>query len=81
MNCKDIQARLIDYLDKKLDGVSTEEMQQHLASCAACSREAEELGELLTAMDSGAANGGSEAPAGNPFELVWVSLFRELSVM
>src|ERR1700761_422699 len=54
MNCKDIQARLIDYLDKKLDGVSTEEMQQHLASCAACSREAEELGELLTAMDSGA---------------------------
>jgi hypothetical protein len=50
MNCKDIQAKLIDHLDHKLDGATAEEMRQHLASCASCSREAEELRELLTAM-------------------------------
>lgn len=50
MNCKDIQAKMIDYLDHKLDAASAGDMRQHLASCASCSREAEELRELLTAM-------------------------------
>ena len=53
MNCKDIEAKLIDYLDQRLDAASTEEMQQHLATCAACSREAEELRELFGTMSSG----------------------------
>src|ERR1700761_1197773 len=53
MNCKDIQAKLIDYLDQRLDAASAGEMQQHLATCAACSREAEELRELLATMSSG----------------------------
>jgi len=52
MNCKDIQAKLIDYLDQKLDGASAEPIRQHLATCASCSREAEELRELLTTMSS-----------------------------
>ena len=50
MNCKDIQVKLIDYLDQKLNPASSAEIGQHLESCAACSREAEEMQELLTAM-------------------------------
>ena len=57
MNCKDIQAKLIDYLDAKVDAATAEEMRQHLASCASCTREAEELRELLTAMSVGVAAG------------------------
>lgn len=53
MNCKDIQAKLIDYLDQRLDAASAEELRQHLTTCAACSREAEELQELLSAMSNG----------------------------
>jgi hypothetical protein len=52
MNCKDIQTKLIDYLDHKLDAPSSEELRQHLTTCASCSREAEELRELLTTMSS-----------------------------
>lgn len=54
MNCKDIQAKLIDYLDHKLDAATAGDMRQHLASCTSCSREAEELRELLTAMSGSA---------------------------
>jgi HEAT repeat protein len=50
MKCKDIQAKLIDFLDGKLDAASAAEIQEHLPACAACSREAEELRELLTNM-------------------------------
>ena len=53
MNCKDIQAKLIDYLDQKLDAAAAEEIRQHLANCASCSREAEELRELLSTMSNG----------------------------
>src|SRR6201995_5511628 len=52
MNCKDIQTKLIDYLDHKLDAASAEEVRQHLATCEACTREAEELQELLTTMSN-----------------------------
>jgi hypothetical protein len=53
MNCKDIQTKLIDYLDHKLDAAAAGGMRQHLETCAACSREAEELRELLTTMSNG----------------------------
>ena len=52
MNCKDIQVRLIDYLDGRLDTAATEDIRQHLETCAACSREAEEMQELLTTMQN-----------------------------
>ncbi|HWB94275.1 MAG TPA: zf-HC2 domain-containing protein [Puia sp.] len=54
MNCKDIQVRLIDYLDQKLDAVTAAEIGLHLETCAVCSREAEEMQELLTAMQDSA---------------------------
>lgn len=50
MNCKEIQTKLIDYLDHRLDAATAEAMTQHLATCASCSREAEELQELFTTM-------------------------------
>jgi HEAT repeat protein len=58
MNCKEIEARLIDYLDGKLDPATETEIREHLEACAGCSREATELRELLTTM----ANGAPEMP-------------------
>ena len=52
MNCKEIEVKLIDYLDGKLDEPAAQEVRQHLAGCAACSREAEEMRELMTAMQT-----------------------------
>ena len=43
---------MIDYLDEKLDAAAAEDVRQHLETCAACHREAEELRELLTTMSN-----------------------------
>lgn len=69
MNCKDIQAKLIDYLDHRLDTATEEDIRQHLASCAACSREADELQELLTTM------------SGSPLETPPVALRENFNIM
>jgi len=50
MNCKDIEVKLIDYLDGKLDAAAAEEVRQHLAGCSACNREVEEMQQLMIAM-------------------------------
>ncbi len=50
MNCKEIQAKLIDWLDGSLDAATAAAIGEHLASCAECSREAKELKELLVTM-------------------------------
>jgi hypothetical protein len=50
MNCKEIQAKLIDWLDGSLDAATTAAVGEHVASCAECSREAKELKELLVTM-------------------------------
>jgi len=50
MNCKDIQAVLIDFLDQALPADTAAEVKEHLESCAECSREAEELQVLLTSI-------------------------------
>lgn len=50
MNCKDIQAVMIDFLDQALPADTAAEVKEHLGSCAECSREAEELQVLLTTM-------------------------------
>jgi HEAT repeat protein len=50
MNCKEIQAKLIDWLDGSLDAATAAAIGEHVASCEACSREAKELKELLATM-------------------------------
>jgi anti-sigma factor RsiW len=50
MNCKEIQVKLIDYLDQGLDAASMTAIREHLETCADCRREAEELRELLITM-------------------------------
>ena len=50
MNCKEIQAKLIDWLDGSLDAATAAAIAEHLETCAECSREAKELGELLVTM-------------------------------
>jgi len=50
MNCKDIQVRLIDYLDQGLEADAMEAIREHLDTCAECRRESAELQELLMAM-------------------------------
>ena len=42
--------KLIDYLDQGLDPATAATIRQHLETCAACSREMQELKELLTTM-------------------------------
>jgi hypothetical protein len=50
MNCKEIQAKLIDWLDGSLDAATAAAVGEHVVSCAECSREAKELKELLVTM-------------------------------
>jgi hypothetical protein len=50
MNCKEIEALLIDHLDQALDADTEARVKDHLGSCADCSRESEELRVLFTAM-------------------------------
>jgi len=47
MNCKEIQAVLIDYLDQALDATATASVKEHLDGCAVCRQEAAELQEML----------------------------------
>lgn len=43
MSCPQVRARLSEYLDRKLDPVTTRGVLAHLADCAACARRLEEL--------------------------------------
>jgi Putative zinc-finger len=50
MNCKEIQAKMIDWLDQTLDAATATTVREHVETCAECSREARELKELLVTM-------------------------------
>ena len=50
MNCKEIQAVMIDHLDQALPAAVEAQIKEHLASCDDCRREAEDLRILLTAI-------------------------------
>ncbi len=50
MNCKEVQAMMVDYLDQAMDVIYRDAIEQHLAGCETCRREAEELRELVLAM-------------------------------
>jgi hypothetical protein len=47
MNCKEIQAVMIDHLDQTLPADLEAQIKEHLATCSECRREAEDLQELL----------------------------------
>jgi hypothetical protein len=50
MNCKEIQAVIVEYLDQALDAAEMEAVAAHLATCEECRHEVEELKELMQAM-------------------------------
>jgi putative zinc finger protein/HEAT repeat protein len=50
MNCKDVQAALLDYLDHSLDAASHAGMKKHLETCEKCRLDVKEWGDLLQAM-------------------------------
>ena len=50
MNCKEIQTKLIDWLDGSLDAETVAAIAEHVETCAECSREVNELKELLLTM-------------------------------
>jgi len=50
MNCKEVQAVMIDYLDQALPAPAAAQLAEHLAGCDECRREADDLRHLLTAM-------------------------------
>lgn len=49
MSCRDIRARLDDFVDGELPKRQRETVQRHLTDCSACRREEEELRSLLAA--------------------------------
>jgi hypothetical protein len=50
MNCNDVQAAMIDHLDRVLPAELESQITEHLGGCAACRQEADELRMLLHAM-------------------------------
>jgi hypothetical protein len=50
MNCKEIQAKLIDWLDGSLNAATAAAIAEHVETCTECSREVKELKELLVTM-------------------------------
>jgi hypothetical protein len=50
MNCKEVQALMIDYLDQALPAATASGLAEHLAGCAECRHEADQLQELLATM-------------------------------
>ena len=47
MNCEEVKAHLLDYLDKSLDTPTTTRVATHLISCAPCGAEASELADCM----------------------------------
>ena len=50
MDCKEIQAVMIDYLDRALGAEKAATVRAHLIGCEQCRKEVEELRELMLAM-------------------------------
>jgi hypothetical protein len=50
MNCKEVQALMVDYLDQALPAATASALAEHLAGCAECRHEADQLQELLATM-------------------------------
>lgn len=52
MTCQDYKDLMMAYLDNQLDAEQRRAFEQHLASCAACSRELEEFKKLKQLTDN-----------------------------
>ncbi|HVU96543.1 MAG TPA: zf-HC2 domain-containing protein [Puia sp.] len=52
MNCKEIQAAMMDYVDQALPAPLAAQLAEHLAGCDECRREADDLRQLLSAIKS-----------------------------
>src|ERR1700749_1909958 len=52
MNCKEVQATMIEFLDQALPAATAAQIKEHLETCAECRREADDLQVLLTTMKS-----------------------------
>jgi len=50
MDCKEVQALMIDYLDRAVGAEGAAAMRAHLLGCELCRKEVEEMRELLLAM-------------------------------
>jgi hypothetical protein len=50
MDCKEVQAMMIDYLDRAVGAEGAAAMRAHLLGCEPCRKEVEEVRELLLAM-------------------------------
>ena len=50
MDCKEIQAMMIDYLDRGVGAEGAAAMRAHLLGCESCRKEVEEMRELLSVM-------------------------------
>lgn len=50
MNCNEVQAAMIDYLDQAMNTASAARIKEHLDTCGECRQEAGEVQALLTAM-------------------------------
>lgn len=50
MDCKEVQAVMVDYLDRGVDATTAAGMRAHLSGCAECRKEVDEMRELLLAM-------------------------------
>lgn len=50
MDCKEVQAIMIDYLDRGIGAEAAAAMRAHLLGCETCRKEVEEMRELLLAM-------------------------------
>ncbi len=47
MNCEEVQAQLLEYLDKSLDRIRTKHLEIHLSSCPPCRAEADSLADCV----------------------------------
>jgi hypothetical protein len=77
MNCKEIQAVIVEYLDQAVDAATMEVVAAHLATCEECRQEAEELQELMRTM----AGSGLQQPGPGLRENFQLLLQSELNMV
>jgi anti-sigma factor RsiW len=67
MTCEGVQATLSDYVENTLSPSGRQKVEQHLAGCAGCAREAHQLQSLLSLLHD-------QIPAREPSLDIWAEL-------
>jgi len=57
LNCAEIQALLFDYMARELGEGRSDLVREHLRRCAACQKEAAEIGEMVRALHEASPDG------------------------